>query len=358
MAIVRDSASRRIADMMARMARLTSPPRLVLRWGQRIDDHVIDLAWSPDGGVLAAASVSGPVTLFDVSNGEIKHTLPGHAFGATAVRWRADGKMLSTAGQDGKIRLWNPETGVELATLDGGAAWVEHLAWGPKGDFLVSGAGKKLRVWDRDGKLAKTYPDSLSTIAAIAWSPRGKEFVAAGYGGVTFFRPDADRPVNQFPWMSSILAIAWSPDGKMLAGGAQDASVHFWYVKSGEDLEMAGYPLKVRELSWDSTSQYLATGGSATAIVWDCSGDGPANTKPLTFELHDRPISAVEFQHRGPLLASVARDGKLALWHPGGSKKTLGVVDVAEAISQLAWSPGDGRLAVGGESGAVAVLTV
>jgi WD40 repeat protein len=307
---------------------------------------------------VAAASVAGPVTLFDVVSGNVRHTLSGHGFGTTAVAWRPDGKILASSGQDGKVRFWNPVSGQEVATLDGGAAWVENLAWGPKGDFLVSGAGKKLRLWDADGKLAKSYPDSLSTISAIAWSPRGKEFVAAGYGGVTFFRPDADRPVNQFAWKSSLLAIAWSPDGKMLAGGAQDAAVHFWYVKSGEDLQMSGYPLKVRELSWDSTSQYLATGGGPTVIVWDCADDGPAGSTPLSFELHERPISAVEFQYRGPLLASAGSDGKLALWHPSGPKKSLGTVDVGESISRMAWSPGDGRLAIGGEAGAVAMFTV
>src|SRR5262245_35850925 len=101
---------RRIADMMAVMARLTSPPRLVLRWDTRIDDHVIALDWSNDGSILAAASVGGPVTLFDVNSGNVRHTLPGHGFGTTAVAWRPDSKILATAGQDGKVRLWDSGT--------------------------------------------------------------------------------------------------------------------------------------------------------------------------------------------------------------------------------------------------------
>ena len=35
------------------MARLTSPPRLDLRWRHNIDDYVIALGWSPDGSELA-----------------------------------------------------------------------------------------------------------------------------------------------------------------------------------------------------------------------------------------------------------------------------------------------------------------
>ena len=340
------------------MARLTSPPRLDLRWRHAIDDHVIALGWAPDGATVAAASVAGPVTLFDVGSGNVRHTLAGHGFGTTALAWHPDGKRLATTGQDGKVRLWDTATGQPVAALDGGAAWVEHIAWGPKGDYLVSAAGKKLRLWVPAGTPIKSYPDAAGTIADVAWSPRGKEFVTAGFGGVTFYRPDADGPVNRFEWKGSLLALAWSPDGTMLAGGGLDATVHFWYVKTGEDLQMAGYPTKVRELSWDPTSRFLATGGGEVVVVWDCSGDGPAGSTPLAFELHEKPLAAVAFQHRGPVLASAAADGKVALWYPGGSPKVQAAADFGEGVSQVAWSPGDGRVAVGGEAGAVGVYSV
>jgi WD40 repeat protein len=339
------------------MARLTSPPRLDPRWRQAIDDHVIALGWAPNGATVAAASVAGPVTLFDVSTAEVRHRLAGHGFGTTALAWHPDGKTLATAGQDGKVRLWDSATGEERAALDGGSAWVEHVAWGPKGDYLASAAGKKLRLWTGDGQLARSYPDAAGTVADVTWSPRGKEFVTAGFGGVTFYRPDADGPVNRYEWKGSLLSLAWSPDAAMLAGGGLDASVHFWYVKSGEDLQMSGYPTKVRELAWDATSRFLATGGGETVVVWDCSGDGPAGSTPLAFELHEKAISALAFQHRGPVLASGASDTMVALWYPGGSKKVQATADFGEGVSRLAWSPGDGRLAVGGEGGAVAVFT-
>src|SRR5262245_38301439 len=130
------------------MARLNSPPRLTSRWQHKLDDHVIALEWSADGSLIAAASVSGPVAILDVSNGEVKHTLAGHGFGTTDVAWQPGGKRLATAGQDGKVRLWDSSNGREVATLAGGSAWVEHLAWSPKGDYLASGAGKKLRLWN------------------------------------------------------------------------------------------------------------------------------------------------------------------------------------------------------------------
>jgi len=330
-----------------------------VRWNQPIDDHAIALGWSLDGSTVAVASISGPVSLFDVASGTLKFLLTGHGFGTTDLSWCPDGKRLATSGQDGKVRLWNASNGQELAALDGGAAWVEQIAWSPKGDYFVSGAGKKLRLWNSDGTIAQRYPDLAQTNSALIWSPSGKDFAAAGYGGVCVVRPGStDDLTTTYPWKGSLLALAWSPDGKMLAGGAQDCSVHFWYVKSGEDLEMAGYPYKVRELAWDSTSRFLATGGGEAVTVWDCSGKGPAGSKPLTFKLHEKPISALAFQHRGPLLASASSEGKIAIWHPESAKKSLANIEFTEGISKLAWSPGDGRLLVGGENGAVGMYTI
>jgi len=340
------------------MARLSSPPQLIVRWRQSIDDHVIALGWAPDGSALAAASVAGPVTLFDANTGANRHVLRGHGFGTTAVAWHPDGSVLATAGQDGKVRLWDATTGQERAALEGGASWVEHIAWSTTGDFLVSTAGKKLRLWAPDGRLVTVFPDSQTTVLALAWSTRGREFVAAGYGGISFFRPDADRPFNQYTRRGSINALAWSPDGNMIAGGGQDATVHFWYVNSDDDLQMSGYPCKVRELSWDATSRYLATGGGPIVVVWDCSGEGPAGSTPLSFELHEKPLSALTFQHRGPILASGAGDAKIGLWLPGGSNKVQATARFGEGVSRLAWSRGDDHLAAGGERGSVAIYAV
>ncbi|HMP41901.1 MAG TPA: WD40 repeat domain-containing protein, partial [Roseiflexaceae bacterium] len=66
---------------------------------------------------------------------------------------------------------------------------------------------------------------------------------------------------RKFEWKGSVLVLAVSLDGKYIAAGAQNASVHFWICRDGTDLEMSGYPRKVRELAWDSSSSYLATGG-------------------------------------------------------------------------------------------------
>ncbi len=43
--------------------------QLTKHWAATLDDYVIDLAWSPDGNQLAAASAAGPISLLSTADG-------------------------------------------------------------------------------------------------------------------------------------------------------------------------------------------------------------------------------------------------------------------------------------------------
>ncbi|NJO81824.1 MAG: hypothetical protein HC828_02965 [Blastochloris sp.] len=144
-----------------------SPPKpkaLPIRWQIALGDHIIALAWSPDGAWLAAAEVSGPISLFATATGQRCWRVDGHGFGTTALTWRPDGAVLCSAGLDGNIRWWDSATGMECLRLAGGATWVEQLTWTPgdrtSGALLASGAGRKLRLWNREGQPVQAYTDT------------------------------------------------------------------------------------------------------------------------------------------------------------------------------------------------------
>ncbi len=332
-----------------------SSKQLGVRWQASLGDHVIALAWSPDGALLAAAAVGGPITICDGTTGRIKHVLDGHGFGTASLSWSPQGALLASGGQDGKVKLWNATAGKLHRELEGGAAWVERVAWSPSGTLLASAAGRKVRIWNTAGQMVREYGDHPSTVADIQWKPGCLELASAAYGQLALWHPEKAEPARVFKWKGSMLVLAWSPDGKYIATGDQDSTVHFWIDRTGEDLMMAGYPMKVRELAWDHSSRYLATGGGDTPCVWDVSGQGPAGTKPLQFELHKAKVTALAFQHSGSLLASASADGLLGTWQPGRHKKALGQAQHASGLTQLAWSPDDQRLALGTESGNVCV---
>lgn len=183
----------------------------------------------------------------------------------------------------------------------------------------------------------------------------GKELACSSYGGLTLYRPSAAEPERRFAWKGSTLTIAWSPNGKYIATGDQDSTVHFWIHATGKDLQMFGYPTKVRELSWNPTSRYLLTGGGPLATVWDCSGKGPEGATPISLEAHEDFLTDLAFQRKGPLLASCAGDGLVALWEPGASTSPVSAAALDAPATRFAWSPDDRRLAAGAEDGEVAL---
>jgi WD40 repeat protein len=328
-------------------------PALAQSWETQLDDYIVRLAFSPDRRLLAAAGLGGAIHLLDPATGERFRSIIGHEIGTQCISWSHDGTLLASGGQDGRVRIWSPSGGKLLHDLPGGAAWVEQVAFAPRHPLLVSAAGRHLKLWNADGSCAREYAPHPSTISDVQWQHGNPFFTSAAYGQLATFKPDSSEPVKTFAWKGSILCAAWSPDDNYMATGNQDASVHFWYRKSGKNLEMTGYPAKVREIAWDASSRYLATGGSAIVTIWDCGGKGPSGTRPIQLERHNTLLTALQFQHEGALIASGCRDGLVCVWNPRKEASPLRESMLDDEVTQVCWAPGDRLLAASSASGMV-----
>lgn len=338
---------------------LSGPKELVASWRVEAGGHVIALAWSGCERYLAAALADGPIVLLDVEELRVIREWRGHAGGTSWVEWRPGLKpLLASCGHDGVLRLWDAAQAEPLWEGPAGASWVGKLAWSPTGRYLALGAGKRVRLWELDETLreARVWAEQPSTIADLAWRPlqAGTEetLVSCGYNGLALWQPELEEAARKYDWKGSMLKLAWSPDGKVIATGNQDATVQFWILATGKELQMSGYRAKIRELAWDPQCRYLATGGSATVVVWDCSGKGPSGTKPLMLDFHGRLLSQLEWEPRGPRLVSGCEEGLVAVWQPGKKDRPLATAHLGSAVTQISWRS---KLAVGTDAGRVEV---
>ncbi len=334
-------------------------------WTAKLDDYVIALAWSPEGQTLAAASTAGPVTLFG-PQGNVLHRLAGHADGTNAIAWAPAGAaMLASGGQDGCVRFWDPSGGSQSAEAALGPAWIEQLAWGPgpvptapgASPPLAVAAGRQLVLLARGGEVVHRFPDRAKTLSALACHPGGVAIAAAWFGGACVWDAEDFHVRREYAYGGGIQALVWSPDGRWLVAGAQDNAVHLWIPEDDQEFHMSGYETKVRELSFSADSRWLATGGARDACVWDCSGAGPEGREPLALP-HSERVTAVAFQHRGPLLATAAGSGEACLWDPTRSEPLVATLKLTAPVSALAWSADDARLGLGSSQGGVLVLGV
>ncbi len=102
--------------------------------------QTMDIAWHPDGAVLAAADVRDVVILD--SRWSHNRRMRGHAAGVYRLGFHPSGDLLTSQGFDGTLRIWGPWTDRELLRLPAGR------------DFFFSANGRWLTVALSDGRLS------------------------------------------------------------------------------------------------------------------------------------------------------------------------------------------------------------
>jgi WD40 repeat protein len=327
-----------------------------LFWSIGLDGHIIDMQWVRSRSFLLAATIDGEIALIDVRAGTVPLRWKAHEFGLASLSVSPVQNRLASCGQDGALRIWDLDDGSLIAESELADQWGVGARYSPSGALIGVAAGRHMQVVSPDGAVVRRFEPLASTISDLAWKPAlndEPECVATcGYGGVHIWRADIDTYAKRFPWQGSALSLAWSPDAKYLATGDQDRTVHFWVVSKAKDLEMTGYPIKVRELAWTADSSLLATGGGADITVWDCSGRGPRGTEANVLEGHQDKINALAFSHTN-ILASGSDDGEIRLWEPIRHGTSLVTLGVPSSVSRLAWSPDSELLAIGAANGEV-----
>ncbi len=321
-----------------------------------LDDYVRDLAWAPEGRALAVAGGEGGVYLVSVAGDALDvRRLGEHLPGALAVAWAPQGPRFATSGQDGAVALWDASSGAEFKRWQPARAWSEQLAWSADGQLLASAAGRVVSLWTPSGERAFELADHPASVAGLGWGPGSQELAAACNGGVWVHRIRAEVSTRDYPAAGACLTVAFSPNGKLLATGMQAGAVHFWYLATGRNSAMRGYPTRVPLTGWSANSRYLATGSGNAIVVWDFAGKGPEGSQPMQLTGHTDRVDALAWQPGGPHLASGGRDWRLSLWLPGKAAQAIDAHLAAGEITALRWSPDGRTLAVGAAQGELAL---
>ncbi|MCQ3932051.1 MAG: hypothetical protein DPW16_16495 [Chloroflexi bacterium] len=109
-----------------------------------------DIAWNPDGAMVAVGGGSGIIRIIDVHSGESLRLLQTHQSDLFALAWNPDGTSLASAHADGTIVVWDLESERAIDILQGHADIVTALDWDQMGDRLVSASiDGTIRIWSQ-----------------------------------------------------------------------------------------------------------------------------------------------------------------------------------------------------------------
>ena len=235
---------------------------------------VYELAWSPNGRILASVSADRTVRLWNMQHGRLDIEPIGHRDYVFCTAWSPDSRYLATGSNDETIRIIDADLGKPIHELTGHHGPIYCLAWSPDGRYLASGSfDQTICIWD-----------SLDN-----WNKR-------------IMRGHSD-------W---VMCLDWSPDGRTIASGARDENIMFWDVRSATSFrKLTGHDDIVNTVSWSPDGDYLVSASDDQTIrLWDSASGRMLNV----LEGHNDLVLCARFSHDGNLLASKSTDGTVRLW--------------------------------------------
>jgi WD40 repeat protein len=299
--------------------------------------RISDLSFSPDGEMIASATVSpgngipGLIKLWR-SDGTLVKTLEQNSHTVTSVSFSPDSQMIASGGDDNVVKLWS-RNGNLLKTFNGHRQSVTKVGFSSDGQMIASaGEDNTIRLWSVSGILPKTFKEynfrykaaGDAPVSIVNFSPNGQMIGSVSDDNtIKLWSIDGTllKILDCGASSRGIKSISFSPDGQLIASGAGDKTIKLWsldgtLLKNLEGLSNEGFNLsEMSFVGFSPDSQMFASVGGSTAKLWSRDGRLIKTLEGFT---------VLGFSPDSQTIASAAEDNTIKLWHKDGNLlKTL-----------------------------------
>nr|WP_314174704.1 protein kinase [Streptomyces sp. DSM 40971] len=291
-----------------------------------------DVAFSPDGKLLAGSDLDGSVQLWDAGSRKPSATLspdgsPTDVSTVASLAFSPDGKLLATGGDD-KVELWDVAERRRIRSLHE-SGLVNSVAFSPDGKTLASGNELgDVTLWDTGSKKDKelaVLDGETDVVNAVAFSADGKTLATAGSnsqgnpdGTAVLWDLHSRKARATLRPGGSLSTVAFSPDGKTLATTGIAEEVRLWNVASGHQkasLDDSYAGSSGYDMSFSPDGKTLATPAYNGVWLWNVAGREPrARLSSKTDTKKTNGAEEVAFSPNGRLIAATGHERPVQVW--------------------------------------------
>jgi WD40 repeat protein len=252
---------------------VTGPdPRPVPTTVAQVPDDIMDVAFHPDGELIATAGADYAVNVWSLekpSPDHAVHRFLGHQDVVIAVAFDPGGSKLASAGRDNRILIWDLDRpGTEPTTLGETHETVTSLAYRARGGSAENPHPALLIAGDREGKVWVFDIDQMNRprelgghggpVNAIAVGPKGGYLAVISEDGIMRFWPLDDTQAEPFildgTGASGAVAfepqVSWADCDQWLLAAGRGASLKMWPLRTPSWLEPRPVEQVVEEACW------------------------------------------------------------------------------------------------------------
>lgn len=298
-------------DAFVRVWRL-SDNRLLARYEFVSAKPARSVDWGADNKTLVASGEGDYFRLIELGASTFKYTFRGHVSYVTKVRLSPDGKMIASGGADSTVRLWDTSTGQELRTWKYHTQPVSSISFSPDNKFVVSSSDdKQIAIWSVSAdKPVQTINAHTDIVTDVSYSPDGKTIASSSFDkDIRLWNPADGKLVKTLSGHKTyVLGLSFSPDSKTLASIAFQERPSLWKIPDGtwlRQLSLFGQGLDVGVIRYHPHGRMVATGGKDGNVrLWNLSTD------QLVSQGYGAEIADISVHPTLPLVA-LARDNRL-----------------------------------------------
>lgn len=190
------------------------------------------MASTADGELFAVAggdpkTTSGNLIQVLDRSGKPRFEVSAGLGGVSSMAFSQDGGTLAAVGYDADVRVWDARTGAPRHVIEGLKVAMFDTAFSPDGKFLATaGADRTVYLWDTQSwKLARKITGQPETISVVRFSPDGRTLVTGGLNERNFNAPTqvilwnlaSGRKIQSWTAEHAVWSLSYSPDGEQIA---------------------------------------------------------------------------------------------------------------------------------------------